>query len=48
MTRHQRRQHSASPSLDPRTRVARLLMAGTVLAWIPIVIHAYHRDPSSG
>jgi hypothetical protein len=47
MTRHQRNQHTASPSRDPRTGVARLLLAATVLAWIPIVIHTYHRALSS-
>lgn len=47
MTRQQPNQNTASLSRDPRTRVARLLMAGTVLAWIPIVIHTYHRALSS-
>jgi hypothetical protein len=48
MTRQQPNQNTASLSRDPRTRVARLLIAATVLAWIPIVIHVYHGDLSSG
>ncbi len=47
MAGHRGKRHSASRAHDPRTRVARLLIAGTVLAWVPILVRAYHSDHKS-